>query len=770
MRETSEILEFNQIITALKKTSHSPMTSQKVDGLQIYQDLAELEADQNRLQEMMDLILKNGRLPISSFEDIKPLVAKAEKDGVLTAEEILTVQNQNQIITQIEQYKKDIQDIGEVIEAEFLDLFLPDQLYQKINNTFDIHGDIKDTASHELYGLRKQELNITAGLRNKMVAMQKEYHDYLSQENLSYRDDHLLLAIKASYQNKVRGLVHSVSASGQTVYLEPQVIVEANHRLLQVQEQIREEVRRILKDISQQIKADAYYLSSNQDYLVQLDFFNLKANYCLNNNCNLPFISSEMTKLSLIKAKHPLIDLEKVVANDIVIDNQKKILLITGSNTGGKTVALKTVGLLTYMALSGLAIPCQEATVPFFKNILVDLGDEQSIEQSLSTFSSHMKRLISINEQVDEDQLVLLDEVGSGTDPREGQALAQAYLMDLVKTNCFVVATTHYNSLKDYAKINDKILVAAVEFDQELMEPTYRLIYNSVGNSYAIEISQRLGLKAEIIQNALQLKNQQLSESDRLIEKLEQEREALRQELAETAVLARENKELKEKYERLINNLNQQRDAILKEARDEANDILESGKNKIDQVIADLLQREQIKQHHIIGAKRQLDLFKTTDDKVEPKLNIPLQVGDTVKVISLNRQGEVIDINNKGGLTVSLGGMKVSLKPSEVEFVAHKTSPKPKLKPIHYTKIATKPQYELNIIGQRFADAMLEVDKFLDTALLNKASQVRIVHGMGSGALRNGVREKLKKNKFVKSYRDGGPNEGGLGATLVYFE
>ena len=360
-------------------------------------------------------------------------------------------------------------------------------------------------------------------IRNLQTAVKAANKDYLSQEAISSRNNHLVLPVKAGNKNIVKGIVHAVSATGQTMFIEPEIIVSMNNQLVHARDDELREINRILTELSRMVKDNYDLLHENQELMVEIDVIFAKAGYGVQIDGVVPDVCEDYSSFSLIKARHPLIDKDKVVANSIILNEPKRMLLISGSNTGGKTVVLKTAGLLSLMALCGMAVPCNQAVVPMFDQICVDLGDEQSIEQSLSTFSSHMKRLVEITNDVSEKSLVLLDEIGSGTDPKEGQSIAEAILRYLHKVNPLIVASTHYSGLKEFAKNEEYILVAAVEFDQERMIPTYRLIEGSVGNSYAIEISSRLGLKEEIVELAYQIKENSLTDSDKLLEKLQDE-------------------------------------------------------------------------------------------------------------------------------------------------------------------------------------------------------------------------------------------------------
>ncbi|WP_279013459.1 endonuclease MutS2 [Thomasclavelia cocleata] len=770
MKNTYDTLEFNQIRNKVEAFCISSLAKDKIETLQPYQDLEDLKLDQKYLDQAMCLIYKYGRLPMGYYNDVEPLLLKANKDGTLFGEDFVQIVYLLNNVKEIINYLSD----KEIKENELINLcnqfILPKQLLKEINRCIDSSGNVLDNASKELRRIRRQILSIEANIRTKIEQVKAANKDYLSQEAISSRNNHLVLPVKAGNKNIVKGIVHAVSATGQTMFIEPEIIVSMNNQLVHARDDELREINRILTELSRMVKDNYDLLHENQELMVEIDVIFAKAGYGVQIDGVVPEVCENYSSFSLIKARHPLIDKDKVVANSIILNEPKRMLLISGSNTGGKTVVLKTAGLLSLMALCGMAVPCNQAVVPMFDQICVDLGDEQSIEQSLSTFSSHMKRLVEITNDVSEKSLVLLDEIGSGTDPKEGQSIAEAILRYLHKVNPLIVASTHYSGLKEFAKNEEYILVAAVEFDQEKMIPTYRLIEGSVGNSYAIEISSRLGLKEEIVELAYQIKENSLTDSDKLLEKLQDELTQVQLERDRLELLTNEAKNKMNRYERLINNFEKQKDELIENAKQQANQLLEDSKQEIDLVVEELKKQAELKQHVVIEAKRNLDLLKHEEKKILNKEKHAYQVGDIVKVLSANRQGEILSINKKGILTISMSGLKLNAKPEEVIFVSKKIKPKKVKSNLKSLRKSTNQSYELNIIGKRYEEAMLLVDKFLDDALVNNYSMVRIIHGIGTGVLRNGVKKMLEKNNNVVSYRDGGPNEGGLGATLVYFE
>ncbi len=772
MKKEYQTLEFSIIIEKIQELVASSLAKEMVHEIRPIKDIDDLYTQQRYVLEAMNSIFKYGRFPIASFEDITMYVEKTKKEGTLIGIELSSIARQLMSVQELLQFVED-KELEETTLYEYIhELYYISSLHHQITSTIDHAGNVVDNASRDLYRIRKSILSTESNIRTKIVELQAKNKDYLSQETVASRNNHLVLPVKAGYKNQVRGVVHAVSASGQTMFIQPEAVVQLHNQLFQLQNEEREEVQRILFALSQIVKQNSEVLLYNQKVLVELDVLFAKGRFGCMLDGVIPEINTTLRSIELYGARHPLIDKNEIVANDIVLDDTKRLMLISGSNTGGKTVVLKTVGLLSVMALSGLAIPCTNAKIPFFDDVYVDLGDEQSIEQSLSTFSSHMKRLVTICDNVTSNSLVLLDEIGSGTDPREGESIAEAILDYLYKVDAMTFASTHYSGLKQYAKNNDHILIAAVEFDQEIMAPTYRLLVGNVGNSYAIEISSRLGLKQEIIEHAKQIKESGLSKSEKLLEKLENELTYVQKQKDDLQNALNQATLKEKKYTKLVDGIEKQRIATLKDAKDEVNTMLEQAKGQIDEVIEDIKKQQNIKEHVKIDAKYMLDTLKHVDDtKVESTTpNHEYKVGDVVLLIKMNREGEVKAIGKRGVLSLDLGGLKVNVKEDEVQYLRRKVKIKPVKSNLKSIKKTVTQSYEVNVIGMRYEEAMMMVDKFLDNALVHNYSTVRIVHGVGTGVLRNGVKNLLEKHPHVVSYRSGGPQEGGMGATVAFFE
>ena len=767
MKKSYRTLEFSFIQDYIKNYCFSEMAKKRIDQIQPFQDIDDLKLYQDDISSAMKIIYAYGRIPLAPYEDIKEILQKAKKGGVCYPQDLLKIVQILKNVQEVQAYLDQEIEQSHLLEIFSL-LYLPKDLYNEILKCVDPSGNIYDHASHELYRLRRQISAIEANMRKKIEALRAQNKDYLSHDVISTRNDHFVLPVNVSYKNQIKGIHHGHSSSGRTTYVEPEEIVSYNNQLSQIKQDEQLEIHRILLELTKKVRSYDRVLNEDLEIMIEMDAVFAISEYGKKLDMVMPVVDENCQEIELLKARHPLIDQKEVVANDIVLKKPQDILLISGSNTGGKTVALKTAGLLSLMAICGLPIPVTQAKLPLFDDVFVDVGDEQSIEQSLSTFSSHMKRLVFITQYATKNSLVIIDEICSGTDPKEGESLAEAILTYLHKKGAYILASTHYSALKEFAKESDYIKIASVEFDQEKMQPTYRLLDGSVGNSYAIEISKHLGLNQDIIQHAFIIKDESMTTSQKLLEKLQSELSAVLQEKEALEKLQKETADKEKHYQQLIDNYQSKKEKMIEEAQSDANEILEEAQNKADAILKEL--QGQIKPHQVIQAKKQLGDLKHQKKQVENHEDHDYKIGDIVKVLSVNRQGEVVDINKKGMLTISMGGLKLNAKKTEVQFMHEKVPEKKETSNIRSLRRANKQSYELNIIGMRYEEAMNAVDKFIDGALVSNYSTVRIIHGMGTGVLRKGVRKLLDKNKYVKSYQDGGPNEGGLGATVVYFE
>ena len=759
-------LEFSKILDQVAMYAHSSLATKRVLDLTAYKDLDELHDEIKRTNEAMDIARLLGRLPINAMDDISGAIKLAKTDAILSPEELYAIYHVLDNVSHLKSYFASYE--GEIIALrDYVTTLEGDEhLKSEIERCILPDFSIADDASAALLKIRKIMRSLTSSIRKTMESYLKTSGDALSLDNLTSRNDRLVLAVKSDHRSEIKGLVHATSASGQTFYIEPERVVTMNNELNDLRADEQEEIRRILKTLSRYVKRIAISLSYDLELVTVLDFIFAKAEYGNFIDGMMPDVVQN-GNLSLHQARHPLIDPEKVVANDIIL--KQKVLMITGSNTGGKTVTLKTAGLLSLMAEAGLPVSATKATIPFFDEIYVDMGDDQSIAESLSTYSSHVKKQIQYLHLASKHSLVLIDEIGSGTDPQEGSALAKAMIDAFIQKGCTLIITTHYGSLKNYGQAHDDIALASVGFNIETMKPTYKLKLDTIGSSYAFEIAENLGMDEAIIKKALAYQQEDENETERLAKKLAiKEAELSEKEEYLTKTLAQAQAD-KQSYEKKLAGIEKQREATLEQAKKASNALLDDAKKMIDEIIKEVREKDNIKDHEVLNAKHMLDDLKHEKKQKVKVQNHTFVVGDHVKIDSMNREGDISEVLKNHQVTVLVSGLAIKLKDTDITFLHPKTKVQ-KVKSGGRPKMKKTGHYEVNIIGMRYQEAMDTVDKFIDDAIVLGYPSVRIIHGMGTGVLRNGVRKMLKTNKNVKAFRDGGPNEGGLGATVVDLE
>ena len=759
-------LEFSKILDQVAMYAHSSLATKRVLDLTAYKDLDELHDEIKRTNEAMDIARLLGRLPINAMDDISGAIKLAKTDAILSPEELYAIYHVLDNVSHLKSYFASYE--GEIVALRDYATTLEgdEHLKSEIERCILPDFSIADDASAALLKIRKSMRSLTSSIRKTMESYLKTSGDALSLDNLTSRNDRLVLAVKSDHRSEIKGLVHATSASGQTFYIEPERVVTMNNELNDLRADEQEEIRRILKTLSRYVKRIAISLSYDLELVTVLDFIFAKAEYGNFIDGMMPDVVQN-GNLSLHQARHPLIDPEKVVANDIIL--KQKVLMITGSNTGGKTVTLKTAGLLSLMAEAGLPVSATKATIPFFDEIYVDMGDDQSIAESLSTYSSHVKKQIQYLHLASKHSLVLIDEIGSGTDPQEGSALAKAMIDAFIQKGCTLIITTHYGSLKNYGQAHDDIALASVGFNIETMKPTYKLKLDTIGSSYAFEIAENLGMDEAIIKKALAYQQEDENETERLAKKLAiKEAELSEKEEYLTKTLAQAQAD-KQSYEKKLAGIEKQREATLEQAKKASNALLDDTKKMIDEIVKEVREKDNIKDHEVLNAKHMLDDLKHEKKQKVKVQNHTFVVGDHVKIDSMNREGDISEVLKNHQVTVLVSGLAIKLKDTDITFLHPKTKVQ-KVKSGGRPKMKKTGHYEVNIIGMRYQEAMDTVDKFIDDAIVLGYPSVRIIHGMGTGVLRNGVRKMLKTNKNVKAFRDGGPNEGGLGATVVDLE
>ncbi|MCR5462291.1 MAG: endonuclease MutS2 [bacterium] len=761
-----ETLEFNKIINKIKEFTSLNRSKELLDDIKPINDIDLINSMLDETDEMRNFIVKFGEFPFGSSEDVLSAIKMAQKGGILSVYEINLV---NELIKTSKNIKRTKTNLSNQFSfnklTKYIDTLidLPD-LNKEIDRCILPDLTISDNASIDLVRIRRQIKLLEVRLKNKLQEIISAKKEMLVDSNIVVKNDRLCLQVKQEYKNSLKGIIHDKSSTGQTIYIEPQATYEINNELINEQNNEKEEINKILKMLSSNISSYSTELEYNITNITNLDIISAKAKY------GVDFNKAELNNngyIELVNAIHPLLDKEKAVPLNLTIGKTYKTIIITGPNTGGKTVSLKTVGILTLMTQAGILIPVKSAKIAVFDNVFSDIGDEQSIEQSLSTFSSHMKKIVFISENINNNSLVLLDELGGGTDPVEGSALAISLINYLMEKNVRTIITTHYPSLKEYGYENDEIMNASMEFNEETYMPTYRLLLGVSGKSNAFLISKHLGLNEEIIDNA----NKYLYEdnsSSLLMKKVEEKGLYLNKLIEENENLKKEIQKDKYKYQNDIKELENDRENIIKKAKDDANKIYEEARTKATDLLKEVtdLLNEKTQLNDVAVVKHKINTLKTEQ---EVNLNIKeLKVGDTVLIINYNCNGEITSIKGDK-YRVKFGNFEKDFKISELKYAyteVKKEKPQKKYTDKVFKSVSTK----LDLRGYRYEDAYIALDKYIDDCVCAKIPNCTIVHGFGTGTIRKLVWDYLKTNKFVKSYRFGEQGEGLNGATIVYFK
>ncbi|ENQ3105495.1 endonuclease MutS2 [Bacillus cereus] len=782
LERTLRVLEYEKVKEQLLEHVASSLGRDKVKGLVPSTDYEEVVEMQETTDEAAKVIRLKGHVPLGGIFDIRPNVKRAKIGSMLSPHELLDIASTMYGSRQIKRFIEDMIENG--VELPILDTYVARivslyDLEKKITNCISDGGEVVDNASEKLRGIRQQIRTAESRIREKLENMTRSSNaqKMLSDAIVTIRNDRYVIPVKQEYRGVYGGIVHDQSASGQTLFIEPQVIVELNNALQEARVKEKQEVERILMMLTEEVATEADIILENVDVVAELDFIFAKAFYAKRLKATKPILNNERY-MNLRQARHPLIDPKVVVPNDIVLGKEFTTIVITGPNTGGKTVTLKTVGICILMAQSGLHIPVlDESEICVFKNVFADIGDEQSIEQSLSTFSSHMVNIVEILEQADFESLVLFDELGAGTDPQEGAALAISILDEVYNRGARVVATTHYPELKAYGYNREQVINASVEFDVNTLSPTYKLLIGVPGRSNAFEISKRLGLSDRVIDRARGHISTESNKVENMIAKLEESQKNAEREWNEAEELRKQSEKLHKEMQRQIIEFNEERDERLLKAQKEGEEKVEAAKKEAEGIIRELRQLRKakladVKDHELIEAKSRLEgaapeLVKKQQTKV--KNTAPKQVlrpGDEVKVLTFGQKGQLLKKVSDNEWNVQIGILKMKVKESDMEYI---NTPNPVEKKA-VTAVKGRDYHvslELDLRGERFEDALARVEKYLDDAQLASYPRVSIIHGKGTGALRQGVQDYLKKHRGVKSFRYGDMGEGGLGVTVV---
>ena len=778
MKQAIQILEFNKIKQTVDSLCACSLGQKRVEYLSPSIDEKQVEYSLNQSDEALKIILALGEAPLGGVTDITEAIKRAKISAMLSAQELLGISRLLYAVSQLKTFSERLNEIkvdAPIFSSQVNSLVSLNSLQTAINDCIDETGYILDSASSELRSIRRSIQSTEARIKEKLNHVVSERRNKLTDGIVTIRNERYVVPVRAEAKNTFGGTVHDQSSSGNTYFIEPKEVVDLNNKLQEYHVEERREIERILRALTEEVKKFVDALAVNVEVLGEIDFMFAKGKYARLINGTRPKMNTKGI-IRLVAARHPLIDQKVVVPNDIELGDEYTTIVITGPNTGGKTVTLKTVGLLTLMAQAGLLIPAHETSqLAIFDHVFADIGDEQSIEQSLSTFSSHMTNIVRIMERLTVNSLILFDELGAGTDPKEGASLAIS-ILDYVKVRgARTIATSHYPELKAYAYENDDVINASVEFNIETLSPTYRLLVGVPGRSNAFEISKRLGLKEAILTTARAYVETERTEMTDLITKLEDRGLELDHEIQ---LLQKQNQEVEEMrldYERKIAKFEAERERVLEDIKKEAFENIRQAKEEAEQIVADLRQAKKmadlsIKDHELtekLTSLKKSEAKQAEQFKRKARNKAPLKAGDEVMVLSLNRQGELIEKTKNGDWMVQLGMMKVNIKEEDLEYLRQSVKKKDSGKGKMIHKRNTNVGIQLDLRGERYEDAMLRLDKYMDEVLLAGYQTVTIIHGHGTGALRQGVHKYLKKNKHVASFRFGGAGEGGTGATVV---
>ena len=784
------VLEYPKIIERLTQFAGSEPGRKLCRNLEPSCDLSEIRRMQRETSDALRRIYQKGSVSFSGVTDMRGSLKRLEIGSTMNVIELLNVCKLLEACSRVKAYARREND--EVPEDSLDEMFRELQpltpLATEIRRCILSEDEIADDASSTLRQIRRSMVQTNDKIRSQLISMVNgSARTYLQDAVITQRNGRYCIPVKAEHKNQVPGMIHDQSSSGSTLFVEPMAVVKLNNELRELELREEKEIEVILAGLSSSVAIESEALINDIALMTDLDFIFARASLSKSYNGSEPDFNRK-GRINIKKGRHPLLDPKKVVPVDIHLGKDFDLLVISGPNTGGKTVSLKTVGLFTLMGQSGLHIPAfDHSELALFTEVFADIGDEQSIEQSLSTFSSHMTNIVSFWKQADEHSLVLFDELGAGTDPTEGAALAIAILSSLHRRGIRTVATTHYSELKIFALSTPGVENACCEFSVETLRPTYRLLIGVPGKSNAFAISSKLGLPDEIIQEAKSHISQEAESFEDVIADLENSRIVIEQEREEAARYKKEIARLKESLERKEDRLDTSREKILAQAREEAHAILREAKEYADETIRkynklgtsrDASREMEQERTQLRGKMSELEKDMALKIKQKPKKEVKakeLRIGDSVRVLSLNLKGTVSTLPDaKGNLFVQMGILRSQVKLSDLEKLDEEVAPAPAVKKTGSGKIkmskSSSVSTEINLLGKTVDEALAELDKYLDDAYIAHLPSVRVVHGKGTGALRKAVHNYLRRQKHVDSYRLGEFGEGDAGVTIVTFK
>ncbi|MCY9547526.1 endonuclease MutS2 [Lysinibacillus xylanilyticus] len=776
-------LEYDKVRQQVATYCTSSIGKSAVDELVPQTDYEKVVQLLEEMDEGLSILRVKGNVPMGGIFDVRPAARRAQIGGMLAAMELMEVSSTIRASRILRNFIEDIEseDVIEIPHFIAKKEAMPvlTGLQHEINNCIDDNGSVLDSASQTLRSIRQSLRAEEAKVRSKLESLIRGSNasKMLSDTLVTIRNDRFVIPVKQEYRHHYGGIVHDQSSSGQTLFIEPDSIVQANNEIHRLKMKEQAEIERILLALSAMVEEVAPDLFNLVKVLGEIDVILAKGKYGQANKCTMPKMNND-GYIRLVRARHPLLPIETAVPNDIEFGKDITAIVITGPNTGGKTVTLKTVGLCTLMAQAGLPVPALDGSeLAVFKKLFADIGDEQSIEQSLSTFSSHMVNIVDILQKFDYESLVLFDELGAGTDPQEGAALAISILDEVHGRGARVMATTHYPELKAYGYNRPGVANASVEFDIETLSPTYRLLIGVPGRSNAFEISSRLGLPESIIDRAKSFTGTDRHEVESMIASLEETRRQSEDDAERSHELLMESEELREELQGKLQAYEERKEALDKKAKEKARKIVDEAKSEAESIIAELREMRKnadqvVKEHELIEARKRLEeatplennkvLKKAAQVKTRAQ---NLVVGDEVKVLSYGQRGTLLEKVSNSEWVVQMGILKMKISDSDLEYIKPEKEPVQRIAGVKNRSSHVK--LELDLRGERYEDAIIRTEKYIDDALLANYGRVSIIHGVGTGALRQGIQSYLKKHKRVKSFRFGEAGEGGLGVTVV---
>ena len=776
MEKNYDVLEFYKIVNELIDLSRLEKTKEKFLDIDIIKEKSVLDKELMLMMEMIDFYKYDDGLELAGLADITKMMNSIDIIGSYLSAEDLAVLKKNLTIFRISKSRaKNVRDKYKAIWNLFSDVEEVKDIENFISEAINDEGVLKDDASIGLRDVRRQKQNINANIKEKFdeLISNKNTQNAIQERIVTQRNDRYVIAVKTDFKGLVKGIEHDRSATGSTVYIEPLNVVSLNNKLREYEAREREEIRKILLRITELVKTKKEEILEIKEILERLDFIDAKTTYSVNKKCIVPKIINK-EYLKLVEARHPLIDENSVVPINFELGNPENIMLITGPNTGGKTVTLKVAGLFTIMALSGIPIPANDKTeIGYFHNVLADIGDEQSLEQNLSSFSGHVSKIKDIIENANSKSLVLMDELGSGTDPMEGAAFAMAIIDYLNKKHVTSIITTHYSEVKAYAFNTTGIKSASMEFDVETLSPTYRLLEGIPGESNALIIARKYGISEEVIENAksyISEDNQRVEEMLKSIKEKNDELETMQAQLEATRTELDKQKSI---YEQNMIKLENEKNEIIKRAYEEADNYLKNMQAKAKNLI-DKINSEESKKEDAKNAQRSLNMLREsfiTDKKKNVKekkvvtQNVDFAVGEEVLVKTMNQNGKILKIMPNNRIQVQTGILKLVVSTDDIVKIQKKKTNK--FKNFASLKRTSQVRGEIDLRGMNADEAIAELETYMDRAMLTGYHEIYIIHGKGTMVLRKKIHEYLRTSKYVTEFKDANQNEGGIGCTVV---